>query len=269
MRPASVRRVTTSPEARRRRIALGAVAVLAAVGGILLGARAGDDGSWVAAEPGFCDPPRPVARVAGQSVMVRMEGRATDDLPHASARAGEIGGVVLFPPSDIAGERLAAELKRLQTAAREGNPRLPVAIDQEGGIVERLPALPPQLSPYTIAQNDDRQAALLEGRATGFQLREIGIDVNLAPVLDVPLTEDQFMAPRAFGSTAQQVERLGLAFATGQRREAVAATAKHFPASAGRSRTRTSHRRPSRHHGRACGRTSLHSRPRSTRALSS
>ena len=117
--------------------------MLAAVGGILLGARAGDDEA-VAAEPGFCDPPRPVARVAGQSVMVRMEGRATDDL--TQARAGEIGGVVLFPPSDIAGERLAAELKRLQTAAREGNPRLPVAIDQEGGIVERLPALPPQLS---------------------------------------------------------------------------------------------------------------------------
>jgi beta-N-acetylhexosaminidase len=221
--------VTTSPEARRRRIALGAVAALAAAGGILVGARAGDDGSGVAAEPGFCDPPRPVARVAGQSVMVRMEGRATEDLL-TRARAGEIGGVVLFPPSGIAGERLAAELKRLQTAAREGgNPRLLVAIDQEGGIVERLPALPPQLSPYTIAQNDDRQAALLEGRATGFQLREIGIDVNLAPVLDVPLTEDQFMAPRAFGSTPQQVERLGLAFAAGQRREAVAATAKHFP----------------------------------------
>jgi beta-N-acetylhexosaminidase len=162
-------------------------------------------------------------------VMVRMEGRATGELL-AQARAGEIGGVVLFPPSDIAGDRLAGELKRLQGAARDGgNPRLLVAIDQEGGIVERLPALPPQLSPYTIAQNDDRQAASLEGRATGFQLREIGIDVNLAPVLDVPLSEDQFMAPRAFGSTPEQVERLGLAFAAGQRREGVAATAKHFP----------------------------------------
>lgn len=203
--------------------------MLAAVGGVLIGARAGDDGGGAAAVPGFCDPPHPVARVAGQSAMVRMEGRATDELL-AQARSGAIGGVILFPPSDIAGERLADELKRLQTAAREGgNPRLLVAIDQEGGIVERLPALPPQLSPYTIAQNDDRRAALLEGRATGFQLREIGIDVNLAPVLDVPISDGQFMAPRAFGSTPQQVERLGLAFAAGQRREAVAATAKHFP----------------------------------------
>ena len=208
---------------------MGAVATLAAVAGVLLGARAGDDASRTVAEPGFCDAPRAVARITGQSVMVRMEGDATNDLLD-QAGSGEIGGVILFPPSDIAGERLAGELRRLQAAAREGGyPPLLVAIDQEGGIVERLPALPPQLSPYTLAQNDDRQASVLEGRATGFQLREIGIDVNLAPVLDVPLSEDQFMAPRAFGSTPEQVSNLALAFAAGQRREGVAATGKHFP----------------------------------------
>ena len=179
-------------------------------------------------EPGYCEQ-QAVDRVAGQGVMVRMEGRATPALL-AQARKGEIGGVVLFPPAEIAGERLADELGRLQAAAAAGNnPRLLVAIDQEGGIVERLPALPPQLSPYTIAQNDDRDAAVLEGRATGFQLRELGIDVNLAPVLDVPVSDAQFMAPRAFGSNPAQVSRLGLAFASGQRRESVAATAKHFP----------------------------------------
>lgn len=224
-----MKRVTTTPEARRRRIALGAVAVLSALGGVLVGAGASGDGSKTASEPGFCAPPHAVAGIAGQSVMVRMEGRATAELLD-QARSGVIGGVILFPPSDIAGDRLAAELRRLQAAARQGGyPPLLVAIDQEGGIVERLPALPPQLSPFTLAQNDDRQAALLEGRATGFQLREIGIDVNLAPVLDVPLSEDQFMAPRAFGSTPEQVSRLALAFATGQRREGVAATGKHFP----------------------------------------
>jgi beta-N-acetylhexosaminidase len=224
-----VTRVSSSPQVRRRRLTLAAVATAAALTGALVGAKAGDDAGRTAAETGFCDPPTPTARVAGQSVMVRMEGQATEDLLER-ARRGEIGGVILFPPSDIAGGRLAAELKQLQGAARAGgNPRLLVAIDQEGGIVERLPALPPQLSPYTLAQNDDRQAATLEGRATGFQLREIGIDVNLAPVLDVPAFEDQFMAPRAFGTTPKQVERLGLAFAGGQRRESVAATAKHFP----------------------------------------
>lgn len=204
------------------------MAILAAVGGALVGAGAGDDAEPRADAPGFCDT-EPIARGAGQRVMVRMEGRATPALLR-QARAGEIGGLVLFPPSEIAGERLAAELERLQKAAAAGgNPRLLVAIDQEGGAVERLPALPPQLSPYTLAQNNDRQATALEGRATGFQLRELGVDVNLAPVLDVPVSEDHFMTPRAFGLDPEQVTRLGLAFAGGQRREGVAATAKHFP----------------------------------------
>jgi beta-N-acetylhexosaminidase len=206
------------------------VAALATVGGAVVGAGAGGDEPVVVA-PGFCDEAgtRALGRAAGQTVMVRMEDRATDELLD-QARRGEIGGVVLFPSDDIAGDRLAGEIKRLQSAASEGeNPRLLVAIDQEGGIVERLPALPPQLSPFTLAENDDRQGAALEGEATGFQLRELGIDVNLAPVLDVPVTPEQFMAPRAFGSDPRQVTRLGLAFASGLRREGVAATAKHFP----------------------------------------
>ena len=221
--------MTTSSEARRRRTALAVIAAAAAAAGLVVGAGAGDEGKDTARQSGYCEPPLPLARAAGQGVMVRMEGRATDDLI-ARARDGEIGGVVLFPPEDIAGKRLAGALERLQRAAQAGgNPRLMVAIDQEGGIVERLPALPPQLSPFTLAENDDRKAATLEGGATGFQLRELGIDVNLAPVLDVPVSDQQFMTPRAFGSSPEQVARLGLAFASGQRREGVAATAKHFP----------------------------------------
>jgi beta-N-acetylhexosaminidase len=223
--------VRISRQARRRRNALGAVAVIALVAGGIVGAGAGGDDAGIAVAPGFCDAAETssLGLVAGQKVMVRMEGRATDELLE-QARRGEIGGVVLFPPSDIAGDRLAQEIRQLQAAAADGgNPRLLVAIDQEGGIVERLPALPPQLSPFTIAENDDRRAAALEGKATGFQLRELGINVNLAPVLDVPATPDQFMAPRAFGSDPEQVARLGLTFAGGLQREAVAATAKHFP----------------------------------------
>lgn len=217
-----------SPKVKRRRRALGLLAGLAALGGAVVGAGAEEEQPPVAFEPTYCEA-QSIARVAGQTVMVRMERQATPELLR-QARSGQIGGVVLFPPAEIAGERLAAELERLQRAAADsGGPRLLVAIDQEGGAVERLPALPPALSPYTLAQNDDRQATTLEARATGFQLREIGIDVNLAPVLDVPISEDHFMAPRAFGTDPEQVARLGLAFAAGLRREGVAATAKHFP----------------------------------------
>lgn len=221
---------STRARVRRRRLAVGAAAAAAAVAGAAVGAGAGDDPAPVV-ETGYCEelPANALGKLAGQVVVVRMENQATDEL-RAAARAGEIGGVILFPPSDIAGDRLAGEIRTLQSAAAAGdNPPLLVAIDQEGGVVERLPALPPQIAPSTLAQNDDRDAAVLEGRATGFQLRKLGINVNLAPVLDVPSSDQQFMGPRAFGSTPEQVARLGLAFAAGMRREAVAATAKHFP----------------------------------------
>jgi beta-N-acetylhexosaminidase len=175
------------------------------------------------------DPARGVRFAAGQAAVVRMEDRATPSLL-GQAQRGRIGGVILFPDPEIKGKRLARELRRLQAAAAAGsNPPLLVSIDQEGGPVERLPALPPQLSPSTLRENDDRRAAKLEGRATGFQLRELGINVNLAPALDVPASAEQFMAPRAFGFDSGQARRLGLAFMRGMRRESVAATAKHFP----------------------------------------
>lgn len=170
-----------------------------------------------------------MARIAGQRVMVRMEARATRALK-SQARAGEIGGVILFPPPDIRGERLATAIEDLQSAARRGgNPPLLVAIDQEGGPVERLPALAPQLSPFTLGELGRESSARLEGRATGFQLTRLGINVNLAPVMDVPASDAQFMTPRAFGDNPGKVSRLALAFARGQRSESLASTAKHFP----------------------------------------
>lgn len=225
------RRELAAAHRRRGARSLAALAAAAALAGIIVGAESDGDEPASVAEIPFCrdESPGALVRVAGQGVVVRMGGTATGELL-AGARAGEIGGVVLFPPPEIAGDRLRAQISRIQAAAAAGgNPPLLIAIDQEGGVIERLPALAPQLSPYTIAQNDDRADAVLEGRAAGFQLRDLGINVNLAPVLDVPASTEQFMTPRAFGSTPEQVARLGLAFALGQQREGVAATAKHFP----------------------------------------
>ncbi|MDQ3571595.1 MAG: hypothetical protein M3383_01895 [Actinomycetota bacterium] len=219
--------------ARRRRRALAACAGLSGLAGVIVGAGAGEDHSPSPPlpPPTVCDRTGPAATalIAGQRVMVRMESRAVRPLL-AQARRGEIGGVILFPPADIEADRLAAQIERVQAAAREGgNPPLLVAIDQEGGIVERLPALAPQLSPVALAEQDRAARARREGSAGGLQLRGLGINVNLAPVMDVPSSEAQFMAPRAFGDNPAKVARLALAFATGQRSESLASTAKHFP----------------------------------------
>jgi beta-N-acetylhexosaminidase len=225
--------------ARRRRVAVGLVAALAAVAGLIVGAGSGDDGGGGAETDGeAATPPPPPAcpteiasslrRLAGAAVMVRMEDIATDELL-ALARAGELGGVILFPSTGVAAGALGDEVSRLRRAARgAGFPEPLVAIDQEGGEVKRLPDEPPETAPSTIAASRSAATARAEGLATGEALARIGIDVDLAPVLDLGL-EGSFVASRSFGADPGQVAELGLEFADGLGEAGLAATAKHFP----------------------------------------
>ena len=72
-------------------------------------------------------------------------------------------------------------------------------------------------------------AAGRQGAATGRYLRKLGIDVDLAPVLDASQSSGSFLGSRSFGSDPGLVARVGGAFATGLQSARVAATAKHFP----------------------------------------
>lgn len=167
-------------------------------------------------------------RQLGMRLVVRMTDRATPAL-RRQARRGEIGGVVLFPPAGVALESLAAEVAKLQRAASRGN-RAPlvVAIDQEGGTVKRLVDLPPDRSPRELSRAG-ADAARAEGLATGTALAELGINVDLAPVLDVPASGDSFIIARSFGTTPGAVAEIGIPFAKGLADAGVVATAKHFP----------------------------------------
>jgi beta-N-acetylhexosaminidase len=170
------------------------------------------------------EPATPGVRDAiGQLMLVRMHGRTPSPSFLARIRRGEIGGVVLF--TDNYGARGPAGLiASLQRAARRGGrPPLLIAIDQEGGFVKRLagpPSLaPPQMRSATIAR--------AQGFATARSLRRFGINLDLAPVLDVG--RGGFIAPRTFGSTPAQAAARGAAFARGLAQGGIAASGKHFP----------------------------------------
>jgi len=171
-----------------------------------------------------------LSRLVGRKLVVRMTGQAPDAQLLDRVRQGLVGGVILFQDNVGSPVQLRATIDQLQSAARAGGePGLIVAIDQEGGMVKRLPAGPPNRSPRELGASGSTAAARSEGRQTGAYLRSLGINVDLAPVLDVPQSSAAFIAPRAFGSSAGSVARLGSAFATGLEDRGVAATAKHFP----------------------------------------
>ncbi|MET0730997.1 MAG: glycoside hydrolase family 3 N-terminal domain-containing protein, partial [Solirubrobacterales bacterium] len=121
------------------------------------------------------------------------------------------------------------EIATLQRAAEaSGTPPLLVATDQEGGDVKRFVSLPPNRPPAELGAAG-AETASTEGRATGRALGRIGINADLAPVLDVPTVPGAFIAERSFASDASAVADTGVAFADGLRQGGVAATAKHFP----------------------------------------
>ena len=170
------------------------------------------------------EPARPSVREAiGQLMLVRMHGRTPSPSFLARIRLGEIGGVVLF--ADNYGTGGPAHLTTtLQRAAHQGGqPPLLIAIDQEGGFVKRLPGAP-SLAP---SQMHSAKTAEAQGFATARNLRRFGINLDLAPVLDVG--RGGFITPRTFGSTPAQVAARGSAFAIGLAHGAISASGKHFP----------------------------------------
>jgi beta-N-acetylhexosaminidase len=215
------RRRDLPAKVRRRQIfAAGGLAVLVLGGGYLvLAGGGGDDGG---------ESELPLKRLVGQTVIGKLGPQPPDQKLLRRVRKGQLGGVIVEAPDE---EALQANVAQLQKAAADGgNPPLLVMIDQEGGEVKRLPNGPPIASPADLGAAGDAEAARSEGDATGTFLKGLGVDVDLAPVLDVatPRTADT-IADRTFGEDPAVVSELGSAFIEGMQAQGVAATAKHFP----------------------------------------
>ena len=178
--------------------------------------------------------------LVGQRLVVAMEGTAPSAALLDRVRAGQIGGVILFGANVRTALQLRALTGSLQAAARaSGRPALLIAVDQEGGRTRRLRWAPPARSAQKLGalpESTVRAAALV----TAMALRAVGVDVDLAPVADVPSVPGSFIAAqeRAFSTDPRRAAVLATAFARGLDDGTVAATAKHFPG-LGRARTTT------------------------------
>jgi beta-N-acetylhexosaminidase len=138
-------------------------------------------------------------------------------------RKGELSGVILFGGNVASPKQLRALTGSLQDAA--GGSAL-VSVDQEGGLVRRIPFAAPRQA--QADQGSVARVRRLAGEA-GKDLRAVGVNVNFAPVADVPASSGSDIFPRAFLGSPSVVARRVRAAIEGYRAERVAATAKHFP----------------------------------------
>jgi beta-N-acetylhexosaminidase len=174
-------------------------------------------------------PQQTTAQLVGQHLMGSFVGTRPDAELLGRIGRGELGGILVRSANVRSTAALASAIAELQAAARRGGqPPLLIAIDQEGGSVKRLGSGPPFQSAAQLGASSDPSLARRAGFATGRYLRSIGVNVDLAPVLDVP-ARASFLGSRTFGREPATVARAGVAFARGVEAAGVAATAKHFP----------------------------------------
>lgn len=209
----------------RRRLALAALAGTA-IAAFAFGAALGDG---TAPRPNVAET-LPPAQLVGERIVSGFPGTSVPGPIAKAIREGRLAGAILFAanlPSRSAARRLVAELQAIPRPAPLRDPLL-IMVDQEGGLVKRVGGAPDA----SARQMGERGAAFSreQGRRTAANLRNLGINVDLAPVLDVARPGGTIAeTERGFGADAAQVARTAIPFADALQRGGVAATGKHFP----------------------------------------
>ena len=147
-----------------------------------------------------------------------------------------VGGVILFAHNYEEPQQLA-DLIRCCREARPGE--LVVMVDQEGGRVQRFRegfTVLPRAAVFGEAFDDDKARALRAAEEVawlcGYELKAVGVDVNLAPVADLQ-TDSKVIGERAYHSNPAYAAELTAAAMQGLQLAGLAATAKHFPGHGG------------------------------------
>jgi beta-N-acetylhexosaminidase len=172
-------------------------------------------------------------QLAGQRVIFSYPGLTVPPALLRQVSAGQAAGVIFFGENVSSEAQVAAVIRQLRQAQRRSPVASPLLLmtDQEGGLVRRLPGAPALSQKQVGASAAPVAAARAAGAGAGRNLAGAGLNVNLAPVLDVYHAPGDFTDrhQRSYSSSASTVSKCGKAFITAQQQAGVAAAAKHFP----------------------------------------
>jgi beta-N-acetylhexosaminidase len=166
-------------------------------------------------------------------LMIDLAGTSVAAEEHPLLRHPLVGGVVLFSRNYLN----PAQLSELVGAIHaERSPPLIVAVDQEGGRVQRFREGFSRLPPARRIGHQydlDPRAGVALARSIGWlmaaELRAHGVDISFAPDVDLDLGVSEVIGDRAFHKSPEAVAQLSLGWMQGMRDAGMAATAKHFP----------------------------------------
>ncbi|HKV57526.1 MAG TPA: beta-N-acetylhexosaminidase [Ktedonobacteraceae bacterium] len=169
----------------------------------------------------------------GQVLMVGFPGTTASREVIELIQRYHVGNIILFSRNVRDAEQVRSLTHQLQKAAREAGHPYPllIAIDQENGIVQRLgeaaTLFPGNMALGAIGSEEVASEVAL---ATGRELKALGINMNLAPVVDVSNNAaNPVIGVRSFGEDPQLVARLGAVMVKGYQEAGIISCLKHFP----------------------------------------
>lgn len=160
----------------------------------------------------------------GQMVMIGIQGTKVDDDSLYMLNQYHMGGVILFDRNMESSEQVKQLTSDLQAQSNEKVP-LFIGIDEEGGDVVRMAEkLTPPPSQKEIGATGDIEQAKTWAIKTAKSLKDIGINVNFAPVADVGSNDK-----RSYSTDANTVIDFVRAATKGYQQENIIYSLKHFP----------------------------------------
>lgn len=170
----------------------------------------------------------------GQVLVIGFQGTELNAPAREMIEQYHIGGVILYARNLHSPLQVAALTSGLQqTAMNSGQPGLLISIDQEGGHVTRLTeklGFTEFPGAMALAATGDVKNARWVAQALAVEMKAVGINVNLAPVLDVNNNPaNPIIGIRSFGSDPHRVAEFGVAYLEGLQSEGLLAFGKHFP----------------------------------------
>ncbi len=170
-------------------------------------------------------------------LLVDLEGKTITPDERELLQSPAIGGVVLFSRNYECVEQLTDLTRDIHTLR---SPPLLIAVDQEGGRIQRFrtgfSALPSARALGLLWEQDRaaaRRLARCSGYVNGLELRSAGLDICLAPVVDLWQKTSIVIGDRAFSANPKAVTELALSWIRGLERGGMRATLKHFPGHGG------------------------------------
>ena len=169
-------------------------------------------------------------------LMLDLDGESLSDEEKNLLLNPHVGGVLLFSRNIISRDQVVSLCNQIAKV----NPNILIAVDQEGGRVQRLingyTLLPSMQKLGQLAVQDKENGLILAANLGWLMASEViasGLDISFAPVLDLDVDRSSIIGDRSFGDTPKTVINIANSFINGMNEAGMEAVGKHFPGHGG------------------------------------